>query len=62
MNKQSGNKSTIINTVDPTKPVMDELNEQDLNKVSGGTDKAPTPKAPTTTPSPIEIKDFSFDI
>ena len=62
MNKQSGNKSTIINTARAAQPVMDELNEQDLNKVSGGTDKAPTPKAPTTTSSPIEIKDFSFDI
>ena len=62
MNKQSGNKAAITNTIDPTKPVMDELNERDLNKVSGGTGKGPTPKTPTTTSKPFEIEDYSFDI
>ena len=44
MNKQSENKATITNTidkskrpsVDPTKPVKDELNEQELDKAAGG--------------------------
>jgi hypothetical protein len=56
MNKQSENKSTITNRIDPTKPVMDQLGEQELNKVSGGTGKGPT----TTTSK--EIEDYSFDI
>ena len=36
MNKQSENKATITNTIDPTQPVKDELSEQDLEKVAGG--------------------------
>ena len=36
MNKQSENKSTITNTIDPTKPVMDQLGDRDLEKVTGG--------------------------
>ena len=39
MNKQSGNKATITNTIDSTG--KDDLNEQDLEKVSGGTTPAP---------------------
>jgi hypothetical protein len=37
MNKQSEDKATITNTIDPTKPVKDELGEQDLEKATGGT-------------------------
>jgi hypothetical protein len=37
MNKQSEDKATITNTIDPTKPVKDELGDQDLEKVTGGT-------------------------
>ena len=43
MNKQSENKVAITNTIDkskpaaaPTKPVKDELSEQELEKASGG--------------------------
>jgi hypothetical protein len=39
MNKQSGNKATITNTIDSTG--KDDLNDQDLEKVSGGTTAAP---------------------
>jgi hypothetical protein len=37
MNKRSEEKAKITNTIDPTKPVKDELGEQDLAKVTGGT-------------------------
>ncbi len=58
MNKQSENKATSPQD-EPNKlnPAKDELNEQELNKVAGGTGKAPT-----TTSKEFEIKDFSFDI
>jgi hypothetical protein len=32
----SEDRATITNTINPTKPVTDELNEQDLEKVAGG--------------------------
>jgi hypothetical protein len=56
MNKQSGNKATSLQE-EPNKlnPSMDELNEQELNKVFGGTGNGPT----TTSK---EIEDYSFDI
>jgi hypothetical protein len=41
MNEQSENKSTITNTIDPTKPVMDQLGDQDLEKVTGGAGRTP---------------------
>ena len=41
MTEPSENKTTITNTVDPAKSVKDELSEQELNKVAGGTDRAP---------------------
>jgi len=46
MNKQSGNKATITNAIDPTKPAMDQLGDQELDKVTGGTDPAPKGAAP----------------
>ncbi len=56
MNKQSENKTTSLQE-EPNKlnPATDELNEQELNTVSGGAGKAPT----TTSK---EIEDYSFDI
>ncbi|MDR3487007.1 MAG: bacteriocin [Bradyrhizobium sp.] len=56
MNKQSENKATSLQE-EPNKlnPSVDELNEQELNQVSGGTGKAPTT-------SSKEIEDYSFDI
>jgi hypothetical protein len=41
MNKQFGDKATITNTIDLTKPAKDQLGDQDLEKVTGGTDPAP---------------------
>ena len=41
MKKQTEDKATITNTIDPTKPVKDELSEQELDKVAGGTDPPP---------------------
>ena len=53
MNKQSGNNVTSQDGQNKTKPMKDELNEQDLNKASGGTEIGgfinPTPlKGPDT--------------
>jgi hypothetical protein len=36
LTKQSENKATITTTIDSTKPVKDELSEQELNAVAGG--------------------------
>ena len=48
-------------------PITGELSEEELNKVSGGDTKTPTPKSPTPkSPAPasgqiFEIDDYSFD-
>jgi hypothetical protein len=58
MNKQSGNKATITNTIDPTKPGKDDRNEQDLEKVSDGT--TPAPKRTSKDESPKEEVTFEY--
>jgi bacteriocin-like protein len=56
MSRKSENKATSLREeADKLNPSIDQLNEQELNKVSGGTGKAPT----TTSK---EIEDYSFDI
>jgi hypothetical protein len=60
MNKQSENNSTITNAIDPTKPVKDELGEQDLEKVTGGTTPTKTISWAKDDEGPKETVTFEY--
>jgi hypothetical protein len=60
MNKRSEDKATITNTIDPTKLVKDELGEQDLEKVTGGTKPTPTVKWASDDEAPKETTTFEY--
>jgi hypothetical protein len=56
MSTSPGNKATITSAIDPTG--KDDLNEQDLAKVSGGT--TPAPKWTSKDESPKEEVTFEY--
>jgi hypothetical protein len=56
MNKQSEDKATI--TTNPDKPIMAELGEQDLEKITGGT--KPTVTWSHDDESPKETVTFEY--
>jgi hypothetical protein len=60
MNKQSEDKATITNTIDPTKPVNDQLGEQDLEKVTGGTTATKTISWTKDDEGPKETTTFEY--